>query len=91
MSDNEFVERRRSIAAGLESRKIDALLVAAPPNVRYLSGFTGDNGNLLIYSGGAILFTDPRFAIQAAQQVSCRIKISSHMWAPASISPLSRM
>jgi Xaa-Pro aminopeptidase len=76
VSDNEFVERRRSIAAGLESRKIDALLVTAPPNVRYLSGFTGDNGNLLIYAGGAILFTDPRFAIQAAQQASCRIKIS---------------
>ena len=28
--------------------KIDALLVSAPPNVRYLTGFTGDNGLLLV-------------------------------------------
>ena len=27
--------------------KIDALLVSALPNIRYLSGFTGDNGLLL--------------------------------------------
>ena len=31
--------------------KIDALLVSAPPNVRYLSGFTGDNGLLLVTPG----------------------------------------
>lgn len=76
MADNEFTRRRAAIPAGLEARKLDALLVDAPPNVRYLSGFTGDNGNLLVYAGGAILFTDPRFAIQAKQQVSCRVKIS---------------
>ncbi len=64
------------MAAGLRERKIDALLVTAPPNVRYLSGFTGDNGNLLIHAGGGILFTDPRFEIQAKQEVSCRTKIS---------------
>jgi len=28
--------------------KIDALLVSALPNIRYLSGFTGDNGLLLV-------------------------------------------
>jgi Xaa-Pro aminopeptidase len=76
VADNEFTQRRAPVEAGLESRQIDALLVAAPPNIRYLSGFTGDNGNLLIHGGGAILFTDPRFAIQARQQVSCRIKVS---------------
>ena len=51
--------------------KIDALLVSAAPNVRYLSGFTGDNGLLLLTPGSQTLFTDPRFTIQAAEECTC--------------------
>ena len=76
MAGNEFASRRERAAAGLEAHKIDALLVTTPPNVRYLSGFTGDNGNLLLHADGATLFTDPRFDIQARHEASCRIKIS---------------
>lgn len=54
--------------------KIDALLVSAPPNVRYLSGFTGDNGLLLITPDSQTLFTDPRFTIQAAGECACEVK-----------------
>ncbi len=58
--------------------KIDALLVSAPPNVRYLSGFTGDNGLLLVTPGATpdsqTLFTDPRFTIQAAEECACEVK-----------------
>jgi len=61
--------------------KIDALLVSAPPNVRYLSGFTGDNGLLLVTPGDTpasqTLFTDPRFTIQAAEECTCEVKIVS--------------
>ena len=39
----EFSGRRDAVAGGLDERKLDALLVAFSPNVRYLSGFTGDN------------------------------------------------
>ncbi len=55
--------------------KIDALLVSAPPNVRYLSGFTGDNGLLLVTPESQILFTDPRFTIQASEECTCEVKI----------------
>ena len=54
--------------------KIDALLVSAPPNVRYLSGFTGDNGLLLLTPHSQTLFTDPRFTIQAAEECTCEVK-----------------
>jgi Xaa-Pro aminopeptidase len=54
--------------------KIDALLVSAPPNVRYLSGFTGDNGLLLVTAHSQTLFTDPRFTIQAAEECTCEVK-----------------
>lgn len=65
------------VALGLSDRKLDALLVSGAPNIRYLSGFTGDNGSLLITPERAILFTDPRFEIQAAEESpSCRIHIA---------------
>jgi Xaa-Pro aminopeptidase len=38
-------------------------------NVRYLSGFTGSNAALLISDSTAVLATDSRYEIQAAQQV----------------------
>jgi Xaa-Pro aminopeptidase len=68
-----------TVAAGLAHRKLDAMLISAGPNVRYLTGFTGDNAALLVLPGRSILFTDPRFEIQSAQetaQAGCRIKIS---------------
>jgi Xaa-Pro aminopeptidase len=64
------------VSAGLAARKLDALLVAFSPNLRYLTGFTGSNGCLLAMPGKAILFTDPRYRIQASQEVSTQVKIS---------------
>jgi Xaa-Pro aminopeptidase len=75
MENNQYEQRRRAIGAGLRGRKLDALLVSFSPNLRYLSGFTGSNGALLILPGKAILFTDPRYQIQAAQEASCQIRI----------------
>ncbi|MFY9728352.1 MAG: Xaa-Pro peptidase family protein [Bryobacteraceae bacterium] len=75
MNASEFAARRHRLAGVLAARGAGALLVSAAPNVRYLSGFTGDNAVLLVLPGKAVLFTDPRYAIQATQQVSCRVKI----------------
>ena len=61
-------------AIPFDELKIDALLVSAPPNVRYLSGFTGDNGLLLVTPFSQTLFTDPRFTIQAAEECTCEVK-----------------
>ena len=76
MENSEFEQRRRAVAAGLPERKIDALLVSFSPNLRYLSGFTGSNAALLILPDRAILFTDPRYQIQAARESSCKVRIS---------------
>lgn len=76
MAADEFEQRRSVVAAGLEERKLDALLVAFSPNLRYLTGFTGSNGNLLITPERAILFTDPRYTIQAGQETTCQVKIA---------------
>jgi Xaa-Pro aminopeptidase len=55
--------------------KIDALLVSGLPNIRYLTGFTGDNALLLLTPGAQTLFTDPRFTIQASEECTCPVKI----------------
>ncbi len=76
MVNNEFEERRRSVSAGLAGRKLDALLVSFGANLRYLSGFTGSSGNLLVLPGKAILFTDPRYTIQAGLETTCQVHIA---------------
>lgn len=53
--------------------KVDALLVSALPNIRYLSGFTGSNALLVITPGEQTLFTDPRYTIQASQECTCKV------------------
>src|SRR4051812_15886690 len=60
-------ERLRAIAA---ERGLDAVLVTNLLNVRYLTGFTGSNGALLVRTDGADLFgTDGRYTTQAGTQV----------------------
>lgn len=83
--------RLATISASLSERKIDSLVVAGLPNVRYLSGFTGDNALLLVTPGKSILFTDPRFEIQAAQEASCAVKIAKGPLALDLIAAIKRM
>lgn len=75
MSHDEFAPRRRLIGAGLEDRELDALLVTGAANVRYLTGFAGSNGALLVLPDNAIFFTDPRYAIQSRNEISCRVNV----------------
>jgi Xaa-Pro aminopeptidase len=57
--------------------KVDALLVSALPNIRYLAGFTGDNALLLETPDSRTLLTDPRFTIQAAEECACQMRVVS--------------
>jgi Xaa-Pro aminopeptidase len=45
-----------------------AFLVSGLPNIRYLTGFSGSNGYLLVAPDIVTLFTDGRYEIQARQQ-----------------------
>ena len=50
---------------------LDAMVVTALVNVRYLTGFTGSNAALLVFADdrGPLLATDSRYRTQAQQQV----------------------
>ncbi|MDQ1533053.1 MAG: hypothetical protein QOF28_814 [Actinomycetota bacterium] len=49
--------------------ELDALLVTRLPNVRYLTGFTGSAGMLLVLAESAVLVSDGRYAEQARTQL----------------------
>lgn len=75
MPPKEFALRRRRAAVALDTGKLDALIVSAAPNIRYLTGFTGSNGLILLWPGGACLFTDPRYEIQAAGEADSPVRV----------------
>lgn len=56
--------------------RCEAAVISHPPNVRYLTGFTGSNGILFLAQGQAVLFTDPRYELQAAQECDCRVRVA---------------
>ena len=62
---NDRVEKLR---AKLEEKELDAILISAPENRRYLSGFTGSAGYLVVSPDKAILGTDFRYTEQAQNQ-----------------------
>lgn len=62
-----FDERRRRVTEAIGTTA-DALLVTHPTNIRYLTGFTGSNAQLLLDSD-PVFFTDGRYTEQAASEV----------------------
>ncbi len=62
--------RRDRVRASLEDAGVDVLLVTYPTNIRYLCGFTGSNGGLLVGANERTdrLVTDFRYVSQAAAE-----------------------
>jgi Xaa-Pro aminopeptidase len=69
--------RQQRLQDSLSAIRPDALLVTHPPNVRYLCGFTGSAGGLVITGKKRVFFTDGRYVEQARAEVqSARIVIA---------------
>ncbi|MCX6023466.1 MAG: Xaa-Pro peptidase family protein, partial [Chloroflexi bacterium] len=65
MSVKDRIARLRS---RLTEEKLDGLLVTQPENRRYMSGFTGSAGTLVVSHTDAVLATDFRYVEQAGLQ-----------------------
>jgi Xaa-Pro aminopeptidase len=65
----EHPARRERLSPRLAALEVDAFLVTRLPNVRYLTGFTGSNGALLMRAGDGLLVTDGRYDHQSAREV----------------------
>ncbi len=70
---------RQSLAAS----GLDAMLVSALPNVRYLTGFTGSNALVVVTPTDCVLLTDFRYATQVKHEVAPDVRIaieSASLW-----------
>ena len=65
----DYERRTSKIRERLEGLKIDALLVTNLTNVRYLTGFSGTNGQVLVGAGETLFLTDPRYEARAGDLV----------------------
>ncbi len=61
--------RRTGLASRCTDLSVDAIVVTRLPNVRYLSGFTGSNGQVLVAPAEAVFFTDGRYTEQSRHEV----------------------
>lgn len=63
-------QRIEGLVAQLPEKELDAILISGPENRRYLSGFTGSAGYLVVSPSEAVLATDFRYTEQAAAQAT---------------------
>lgn len=72
---SEFPQRRFNAALALAAHKVEALLVSSPASIRYLTGYAGSNGLLLLTPLESHFFTDPRYATDARANIDCKVYI----------------
>ncbi len=65
-----IAQRLQKLRQKLAEKELDAIFISQPENCRYLSGFTGSAGTLLISQDSAILATDFRYLEQARGQAT---------------------
>ena len=65
----DFLARQAKLREHLATTRFDGLLISHLPNIRYLCGFTGSAGLLLVEEAGSVFFTDVRYDIQAHEEV----------------------
>jgi Xaa-Pro aminopeptidase len=74
----DYKGRLKRLQQVLSSHKLDVLVVSCLPNIRYLCGFTGSAGLLLVTEKKAVFFTDGRYSLQAKEEVQgARVVIGS--------------
>jgi Xaa-Pro aminopeptidase len=83
--------RQRRLQDALLTSGVEAFLVAHPPNLRYLCGFSGSSGTLVFARGKRVLFTDGRYTTQArAEAQGVRVVVARGPLLEAAAAWLSR-
>ncbi len=74
MQNSPYPKRQRSLFQTMEAHHLDGILFTQLENIRYLCGFTGSDGALLLSPKGAYFLTDSRYWTQAEEEVKdCQI------------------
>ncbi|HZR57944.1 MAG TPA: Xaa-Pro peptidase family protein [Terriglobales bacterium] len=74
----DYKARQKKLLVSLGTHSLDAFLITHLPNIRYLCGFTGSAGTLLLTGHSSIFFTDGRYTSQAAEEVADAKVVISH-------------
>lgn len=67
--------RLGALRARLSEEGLDALVVSHPPNLRYLTGFSGSAGLLLVERERAVLLVDSRYDEQARDETAGEVEV----------------
>ncbi len=83
----EFVQRRKDLWQRVRAQNVDAFLLvnvegSDQPNLRYLTGFTGTFGVLILTAQEAVFLTDPRYTEQARAQTDLAVEEVRGRWIP---------
>lgn len=76
-------ERLTRLRQSLAASGLDALLVSALPNIRYLTGFSGSNALVVVTPSACLLLTDFRYATQVKHEVAEGVRTiieSASLW-----------
>ena len=66
----DHLSRLKRFERTLIEKDLDGFVVTHPANLRYLCGYTGSNGLLLLLAGRRVFFTDGRYTQQAREEVT---------------------
>jgi Xaa-Pro aminopeptidase len=67
--------RQRALTELLAAEGLDGILVQSLPNIRYLTGFTGSSGLLLVRGAELVLVSDFRYAVQAGREAGTLVRV----------------
>ncbi len=72
----DYRARQKRLLQSAEVSRCDVFLATHLPNVRYLCGFTGSSGVLVVAPSGSVFLTDGRYTQQApAEVVGARVTV----------------
>ena len=74
----DYRGRQKKFQETLSEQDLDGFVVTHAANLRYLCGYTGSNGLLVLLDGRRVFFTDGRYTEQAREEViGARVVIAS--------------
>lgn len=76
-------DRQAALRRRIEELGLEAVLVTHAPNIRYLTGFTGSAGMVLLTAQRTVLLTDFRYAAQAPAEAASAAEVLvelSNLW-----------
>src|SRR5438874_12607202 len=88
---NPYQRRQQELRSALQRARLNAALITHSPNVRYLCGFSGSTGVLVVTLERSAFFTDSRYIEQARLQVTADEHHAEGAMLPKSIAWMSKI